>query len=134
MLEKTYENGPSSDTEIVLDNFNAKVGDEENARATFGKHSLHKESHENGRKLINYVTPLNMVVGCTIFSHRNIHKMAWRSPEGNTMNQIGHVLIGFKHCNNLLDVRSYRGANVISDRYLIIAEIRSRINTNCNKQ
>jgi endonuclease/exonuclease/phosphatase family metal-dependent hydrolase len=99
------------------------VGQEESARAIIGKHSLHKESNETGRKLINYATSLNMIAGSIIFPHRNIHKMPWRLLEENSMNQIDHMLTDSRHCNNLLDVRSYRGANTDSDHYLIIAKI-----------
>jgi hypothetical protein len=100
------------------------VGQEETTRATTGKHSLHKTSNENGRKLINYATSLNMIVGSTIFPPTDIRKMAHRSPEGNTTNQIDHVLIDSWQCNNLLDVRSYRGANMDLDHYLIITKIK----------
>jgi hypothetical protein len=41
--------------------------------------------------------------------------------------QIDHILIDARHCSELMDVRSYRGANIDSDHYLIISKIRSRI-------
>jgi hypothetical protein len=41
-------------------------------------------------------------------------------------NQIDHILTDVRHCSDLKDVRSYRGANIDSDHYLIISRIRSR--------
>ncbi|PNF17173.1 hypothetical protein B7P43_G09059 [Cryptotermes secundus] len=47
--------------------------------------------------------------------------------DGNVFNQIDHILIDVRHCSDLMDVRSYRGANIDSDHYLMISKIRSRI-------
>lgn len=49
-----------------------------------------------------------------------IHKAAWVSPENRTVNQIDHVLTSSRHKSYLLNVRTYRGANVDSDHYLVM--------------
>jgi hypothetical protein len=53
--------------------------------------------------------------------------MTWRSPDGKTHNQIYHLLIDARHVSNVMDVRTFRGANMDSDHYLLISKIRSRI-------
>ena len=53
--------------------------------------------------------------------------MTWRSPDGQTFNQIDHLLIVARHVSNVMDVRTFRGANIDSDHYLLISKIRSRI-------
>jgi hypothetical protein len=53
--------------------------------------------------------------------------MTWRSPDGQTHNQIGHLLTGARHASNVMDVRTFRRANIDSDHYLLISKIRSRI-------
>jgi hypothetical protein len=68
-----------------------------------------------------------MIVGSTTFDHKDIHKMTWKSPDGNTLNQIDHFIIDARHLYNLMDVRTYRRANVDSDHYLVISNIRSQI-------
>lgn len=56
-----------------------------------------------------------------------IHKAAWVSPDNRTVNQIYHVLPSSRHKSYLLNVRTYRGANVDSDHYLVMGILRARI-------
>jgi hypothetical protein len=53
--------------------------------------------------------------------------MTWRSPDGQTFNQIDHLLIDTRHVSNVMDVRTFTGANIDSDHYLLISKIRSWI-------
>jgi hypothetical protein len=55
--------------------------------------------------------------------------MTWKYPNASTFNQIDHLIIDARHVSNLLDVRSFRGANIDSNHYLVISKIRGRI---CN--
>jgi len=68
-----------------------------------------------------------MVIGSTIFQHRNINKPTWAAPDRSFESQIDHMIIDARHMSDLLDVRSYRGGNVDSDHYLVIARMRTRI-------
>jgi hypothetical protein len=67
------------------------------------------------------------MVTSTLFNHKDIHKMTWRSPDGQTFNQIDHRLIDGRYVSNVMDVRIFRVANIDSDHYLLISKIRSRI-------
>jgi hypothetical protein len=71
---------------------------------------------------------MDMVTGSTLFPHKNIYKVSWKSPDGRTTNQIDHTLIDRSHKSCLQDVRSYRGANTDSNHFLIIVKLWSRIN------
>jgi hypothetical protein len=67
------------------------------------------------------------VVASTLFSHKDIHKKTWRSPDGQTFNQIDHLLIDARYVSNVMDVRAFRGANIDSYNYLLISKINSQI-------
>jgi hypothetical protein len=65
-----------------------------------------------------------------MFPHRKIHKHTWTSPEGNTHNQIDHVLIDRRQHSSILDVRYFRGADCDTDRYLVVGKMRERLAVN----
>ena len=58
-----------------------------------------------------------------MFTHRNIHKYTWTSPDGKTHNQIDHVLIRRRWHSSVMDVRSFRGADCDTDHYLMIVKV-----------
>ena len=129
-LETVYSQCPKHDIKIVLGDFNAKVGKEENNYPYAGRNGLHEECNGNGYKLVQFAAATDMIIGGTIFTHKNIHKVTWRSPDGVTMNQIDHILIQRKHSSDLRDVRCQRGVNVDSDHHLVTAKIQARISMN----
>jgi hypothetical protein len=47
-----------------------------------------------------------------------------------TNNQIDHVLIDRRWQTNILDVRSFRGADCDTDHYLVVAKVRERLAVN----
>ena len=68
-----------------------------------------------------------MVVANILFSYKDIHKLTWRSADGQYFNQIYHFLIDARHVSNVMVVRTFRGANIDSDHCFLISKLRSRI-------
>ncbi|XP_055371661.1 craniofacial development protein 2-like [Condylostylus longicornis] len=127
LLYKTYGDCPRYDAKILLGDFNAKIGQEEIFGKTIGAHSLHHTTNDNGFRLTDLAASCNMVISSTYFPHRDIHKATWLAPDGRTTNQIDHFLTDARHCSSVLDVRTYRGANIDSDHFLVAARFRARI-------
>ncbi|PNF15522.1 hypothetical protein B7P43_G16682 [Cryptotermes secundus] len=69
------------------------------------------------------------VVSCSCQKKSHMFGTGFIVNKKGSFNQIDHILIDVRvrHCSDLMDVRSYRGANTDSDHYLIISKIRSRI-------
>jgi hypothetical protein len=52
------------------------------------------------------------------------------SLDGKTHNRIGHFLVDRRRLSNILDVRSFRGADCNTDHYLVVAKVRERLAVN----
>ena len=114
---------------MLLGDFDAKTRRENIFNPTIAQESLFQDSNDNGVRLVNFATSKNLVVKSTMFPHRNIHKYTWTSPDGKTHNQIDHVLIDWRWNSSVLDLRSFRGADCDTDHYLVIAEVKGKINS-----
>jgi endonuclease/exonuclease/phosphatase family metal-dependent hydrolase len=92
-LEQVFDQFPRYHMNILLGDFNAKVGREEIFKPIIGNESLHEASNDIGVRVVNFATSKNLIVKSTTFPHRDIHKHTWTSPDEVTHNQIDHVLI-----------------------------------------
>jgi endonuclease/exonuclease/phosphatase family metal-dependent hydrolase len=115
---------PRYDTKIILGDFNAKVGRENIFKPTIGNKSLHEISNDNGVTAVNVATSKNLVAKSTMYPHRKIHKYTWTCPEGDTHNQIDHVLIDRRRHSSIVDVQSFREADCDTDHYLVVTKVR----------
>ncbi|XP_064111377.1 craniofacial development protein 2-like [Macrobrachium nipponense] len=124
-LQEVVEQTPKHDivVHVVLGDFNVKIGHEVDILGlTIGRHGAHEVSSENGIGLASFANSSGMVVGGAIFSHREIHQLTWNSLDGNTRNQIDHILIQHKSRGSLLDVCSLKGVDCDSDQHLGLQE------------
>ncbi|GFX51630.1 craniofacial development protein 2 [Trichonephila clavipes] len=103
LLMKSYNSCPAQDMKLVIGDFNAEIGRELFISSNAGLHSLHKETNENGQRLWDFAVSENLFIISTAFPHKEIHKYTWISPDGQTHNQIDHVLIDRRHRNNIMD-------------------------------
>ena len=83
--------------------------------------------NENGERLVEFFTTNDLVIGGTLFPHREIHKITWCSPNGRDRNQIDHLLINGKWRRSLRDVKVRRGADVGSDHHLVTACLKLKL-------
>jgi hypothetical protein len=93
---------------ILLGDFNAKVGREDIFKPTIGNESLYEISNDNGVRVVNFATSKNLNVKTMMVPHRNIYKVTWTSRDGRTHNQIDHILTDRRRHSSILDVQSIR--------------------------
>jgi hypothetical protein len=80
-------------SKILVGNSHAKLGKEDIFKPTIGNGRLHLDINDSGVRIVNFATSKNLAALITMFPHGNIYKYAWISPDGNTHNQIDHLLI-----------------------------------------
>ena len=126
-LQSIKNSVPKHDICLVIGDMNAKIGTDrtgmENAMGHFGIGTR----NENGEHLLEFCSNNDMVVGGTLFQHKNIHKYTWTTPNGQTRNMIDHIMINRKWVKSMQDCRSYRGADIFSDHELVISKIKLKL-------
>jgi len=115
------------DITLIIGDLNAKVGNTNNGvEQAMGTHAP-GERNENGERFVNFCMSHNLVIGGTLFPHKDIHKATWISPNGQVKNQIDHICINGKFRRSLLDVRAFRGADANSDHYLLVGTLQLKL-------
>ncbi|XP_038121116.1 uncharacterized protein LOC119770397 [Culex quinquefasciatus] len=133
-LEQVYDGCPRQDVRIIIGDMNARFGREEMFRPTIGPESLHAATNDNGQRCIDFAASRGMVVRITYFPRKDIHKATWTSPDQRTKTQIDHVLIDGRFFSDVTHVRTFRGANIDSDHYLVGVDMRSKLSTVFNQR
>lgn len=128
-LDKAYGECPKQDVKIVIGDANAQIGKEDFFRPVIGTESLHSVTNDNGLRLVTFAAARGMAISSTYFARKNIRKHTWRHPSGDACSQIDHVLVDGRHFSDVIDVRTFRGPNIDSDHYLVVAKIRARLSS-----
>lgn len=121
---------PSHNDLLVIGDLNTKVGrPNEGREKIMGKNGC-GEMNENGERLADICGLNDLVIGGTIFEHKEIHKLTWISPDGNVKKQIDHVLINGRWKHSLHSVTVKRGADVGSNHHLLLVTIKLQLRRN----
>ncbi|XP_078617289.1 uncharacterized protein LOC144885281 [Branchiostoma floridae x Branchiostoma japonicum] len=109
------------DITILMGDMNAKVGSANSGNeGVMGKHGVGTMNH-NGELFVDFCSVNDMIIGGTLFPHKESHKVTWRSPDGSWENQIDHIAISRRWRGTLQDCRIKRSADVGSDHHLLLA-------------
>ena len=123
----SFNHFPKYHMKIILGDFNARVGRKNIFKPKIGNESILRDSNDNGVRIENFTTSKNLVVKITMFTHRNIYKYTWTSPEGKTHNQTDHILIERRWNSHIVDVWSSTVADCDTDHCLVVAGVRERL-------
>lgn len=129
-LQSIVEKYPERDITIMMGDLNAKIGaDNTGYEDIMGCHGL-GQMNENGERFADLCALNNLVIGGSVYPHKNIHKATWVSPDHTTENQIDHICISKKFRRSMQDVRVRRGADVASDHHLVVAILKLKLKKN----
>jgi hypothetical protein len=126
ILNKTLASLHRSDIILMMGDFNAKVGcNNEDVEHVMGKNGT-RDCNENGALLIETCGNHGLMIGRTSFPHKKCHKVTWVSPDpqGRMQNQTDHICISKNWRKSLLDVCNKKGADVVCDHHLIMGIIK----------
>ena len=121
-LQMTVDDVPQHDVLLLLGDLSARVGCNNKNRESRGVGDL----TNNRERVINLCEENNLIIGGTLFTHRNIHKLTWTSPDGRNQGLIDHIIMNSKWKGSLRDVRVMRNAHVGSDHNLLVARMTLR--------
>jgi len=126
-IGQVFDHFPKYYMNILLGDFNKKLGRGDIFKLRVGNDSLHQDINDNDVSRVNFATSKNLTVKSTMFPHQKIHKQSWTSTDGKTDNQIDHTLIDRRWHSSILKVRSFRGAVYDTDHYLMVATVSERL-------
>ena len=113
---------------LVMGYLNSKVEsdntDRERAMGSQGCGTI----NNNGERLVNFCVSNNCPIGGTIFQHKYIHKLTWKSPDGKTVNQIDYVVTNNKWRRSLKDVHTCKGVDAGGNHYLVMSRLKLNVN------
>ena len=127
LVQATLNEAPPRDIKILMGDMNAKIGNDNKGKDhIMGTHGL-GEINENGELFTDLCAFNDLVIGGSLFNHKEIHKVTWNSPDNKTKNQIDHITISRKWRRSLLDTRAKRGADAASDHHLLIGTLKIKL-------
>ena len=83
--------------------------------------------NDNGERWTDFCQVNELLIGGTLFPHKECHKRTWMSPDGGTEYQIDHMAFSKRWRSSLQDVRVMRGADAGSDHHLLMTKVRLKI-------
>ncbi|KAL1251969.1 hypothetical protein QQF64_019765 [Cirrhinus molitorella] len=104
-LQAVLDSLKDKDVNILMGDFNAKVGsDNRGYKEVMGQHAL-GEINENREKFVDICRLNKLVIGGSIFAHKRIHKATW-------------------------DVRVKKGADAATDHHLLTTRLKLKLKRN----
>ena len=95
---------------VLMGDLNTKIGSNNaNREEVMGKFGV---MNDNRARLCDFCSANGLVITGTLFPHKEIHKLTWKSPDGKTINQIDHVMVNGRMRTSILDTRVMRGADL----------------------
>ena len=116
----------SSDLILLMGDFNAQINGQKHNRIT-RPHGSAQNTNDNGEHMLLLCNINGLCIGNTYFVHKTIHKKTWKSPDGETENEINYICISKRWRSALKDVRVCRGADVGSDHHFVKGKVQLKL-------
>lgn len=89
---------------LCVGDFNEVLGDSnKDFEKYMGRMGVENRMSGNGVRFATFCLANELMIGCTIFQHPNIHKTSCVSPCGKYRNHIDHIAISGRHKSSLVE-------------------------------
>lgn len=107
---------------IICGDINGRVGISQDNNGVVGKYGEDRKTN-NGNRLIEYCRVNDLVVTNTFYEHKDIHKYTRQGPKREDRSIIDYILVERDSRREVNDVRVYRGAELGTDHYMLVARM-----------
>ena len=126
-LEQTLKELPKKDVKILLGDWNAKIGkDNDGWEAIMHQHG-YGERNERGELLLEFALKHEMFICNTKFRQKDCRKWTWMAPDGIHTNMIDLIMIDRRWKTSVRLCRTFQGADMSSDHSLVLCNIQLRL-------
>ena len=118
-LKGTLRNIPSTDKLLLIGDFNARIGRENDKwPSTLGKYGIEKYN-SNGELLLALCTEFDLIVTNTMFKQKDAHKTTWTHPRSRHGHMIDFIITRCRDKMDICSTRTMRGANCGTDHQML---------------
>ena len=118
-LKGTLRNIPSTDKLLLIGDFNARIGRENDKwPSALGKYGIGK-CNSNGELLLALCTEFDLIVTNTMFTQKDEHKTTWTHPRSRHGHMIDFIITRCRDKMDICSTRTMRGENCGTDYQML---------------
>lgn len=122
-LQSVYEALPSREVNIIMGDFNAKIGEGKDPQCGIGKYGLGIRN-ERGDLIASFCHANELTITNTLFNHHPRRRYTWTQPGERNRNQIDYIIVNNSWKSSVINSRSRPGADCDSDHELVQSTFR----------
>ena len=124
-VQTAIKNVKTDDILCVMGDLNAKVGKERTTDIT-GQYGLGTRN-KCGERLTEFCQQNKLIITNNYFKQHPRKLYTWKSPDGDTRNQIDYILINKRFRNCVIQAKTYPGSDINSDYNPVIEKMKIQL-------
>merc|ERR1712015_439437 len=117
---------PKSESLIILGDFNARVGSDNDIWKPLGPFGV-GNVNSNGLLMLQLCTELDMVITNSFFYQKKEHKATWFHPQSKHGHLLDYIVCRRSDLRNFCKVKVMRGADCDTDHLMVWAKLKVSI-------